>query len=69
MAGLHRKPQKARDTFELFADVRKKGSSWSAKCKMTHCSWSDTAGNEILVSKKWIQHFDRVHVAKWDGRT
>jgi len=66
--GLHRK-DKARDTFELFADVKRKGRTWTVKCKLAHCSWSDTAGNEIAVSKKWIQHFDQVHVAKWDGRT
>lgn len=70
MPGFHRKKLPARDTFGLFVDIKKKrNGTWEAKCKMAHCFWTETAGDEVLVSRKWVRHFDQVHVARWDGRT
>ena len=62
-----------RDTVELFVRIRRrkwrKVPDWQARCKMIGCDWTDTAATEIMISKKWITHFQQVYVGKWDVRT
>lgn len=65
--------KRARDTVELFVDIRKrrwrKVPDWKASCKMTGCDWVCCMSTELQVSKKWVRHFQQVHVAKFDKRT
>lgn len=67
---MHKKGRTPRDTVDLFVTIKenKRRKRWDARCKMIGCMWQDTAGTEADVSRKWVQHFERVHVAKWDGR-
>lgn len=63
-----RKKKKA-ETVELLVDIRKTRAGWLAKCRMIGCTWKDWGPDEPGVAKKWIRHFQSVHIAKFDGKT
>lgn len=70
MTGKHQKGRMPRDTVELFVDIRenKRKKTWEAKCKFAPCTWKDSSPSEFIVSRAWVQHFTKVHVAHWDQR-